>query len=122
MSPSLSSTKNSNISSGNASSSLNVDVFSQIPLQNPYSFVGTSPFFDAGALHLNYVKSPILKLANSNAGRGTALKIVKVGLLSKKDDLTAVGKKNSSRKWKGYSVVLSGSQLLFFVSHHAVVK
>lgn len=42
------------------------------------------------------------------------LRITKVGLLSRKEDVLD-GKKASSRKWKTYSVVLTGSQLLFFV-------
>lgn len=45
----------------------------------------------------------------------STLKITKVGLLSRKDDLTEGGKKAASRKWRGWSVVLTGSQLLFFV-------
>lgn len=41
---------------------------------------------------------------------------MKIGQLSRKDDLNIYGEKSSSRKWRGYSVVLSGGQLLFFVS------
>lgn len=44
------------------------------------------------------------------------LKITKVGLLSRKEDLAEGGKKAASRKWKAWTVVLTGSQLLFFVS------
>lgn len=46
----------------------------------------------------------------------SSLKITKIGLLSRKEDLAEGGKKAASRKWKGWSVVLTGSQLLFFVS------
>lgn len=45
----------------------------------------------------------------------SSLKITKIGLLSRKEDLAEGGKKAASRKWKGWSVVLTGSQLLFFV-------
>lgn len=45
----------------------------------------------------------------------STLKITKVGLLSRKEDLAEGGKKAQSRKWRGWSVVLTGSQLLFFV-------
>lgn len=45
----------------------------------------------------------------------SSLKITKVGLLSRKEDLVEGGKKAPSRKWRGWSVVLTGSQLLFFV-------
>lgn len=42
------------------------------------------------------------------------LKVTKVGLLNRKDDILEGGKKASNRKWKLWSVVLTGSQLLFF--------
>mgnify|MGYP002718776048 FL=1 len=45
----------------------------------------------------------------------SSLKITKVGLLSRKEDLVEGGRKAPSRKWRGWSVVLTGSQLLFFV-------
>lgn len=48
----------------------------------------------------------------------STLKITKVGLLSRKEDLAEGGKKAASRKWRGWSVVLTGSQLLFFVRAH----
>ena len=43
-----------------------------------------------------------------------SLKIIKVGLLNKKDDTSAGGKKAASRKWKPWTVVLTASRLLFF--------
>lgn len=43
-----------------------------------------------------------------------SLKIVKIGVLSRKEDFVQ-GKKSASRKWKSWSVILTGSQLLFFV-------
>lgn len=46
----------------------------------------------------------------------SSLKITKIGLLSRKEDLAEGGKKAASRKWRGWSVILTGSQLLFFVS------
>lgn len=49
----------------------------------------------------------------------SSLKITKIGLLSRKEDLVEGGKKAASRKWKEWSVILTGSQLLFFVSSHA---
>jgi hypothetical protein len=42
------------------------------------------------------------------------LKVTKVGLLNRKDDILEGGRKASNRKWKLWSVVLTGSQLLFF--------
>ncbi|EAU92878.2 ARF guanyl-nucleotide exchange factor [Coprinopsis cinerea okayama7 len=43
-----------------------------------------------------------------------ALRIAKAGLLNRKDDITGRGKRAAIRKWKTWSVVLTGSQLLFF--------
>jgi hypothetical protein len=42
------------------------------------------------------------------------LKITKVGLLNRKDDILEGGKRAMSRKWKVWSVILTGSQLLLF--------
>jgi len=42
------------------------------------------------------------------------LKMAKVGLLDRKDDTVEGGKKAINRKWKTWSVILTGSQLLFF--------
>jgi hypothetical protein len=41
------------------------------------------------------------------------LKITKVGMLTRKEDVGDGGKKASTRKWRTWSVVLTGSQLLF---------
>jgi hypothetical protein len=50
----------------------------------------------------------------SSKGKTWNLKITKCGLLNRKDDMSEGGKKNTNRKWKFWSVVLTGSQLLFF--------
>lgn len=50
----------------------------------------------------------------SSKGKTWNLKITKCGLLNRKDDTSEGGKKNANRKWKSWSVVLTGSQLLFF--------
>lgn len=42
------------------------------------------------------------------------LKVTKVGLLIRKDDTVEGGKRATNRKWKTWSVILTGSQLLFF--------
>ena len=41
------------------------------------------------------------------------LKVIKAGVLNKKDDLAEGGKKALNRKWKTWGVVLSDSHLLF---------
>ena len=43
-----------------------------------------------------------------------ALKVTKIGLLNRKDDVLEGGKRASNRKWKQWTVILTGSQLLFF--------
>ncbi|KAF9569725.1 hypothetical protein CPC08DRAFT_701617 [Agrocybe pediades] len=51
------------------------------------------------------------------AGRSSQtwnLKITKIGVLNRKDDFLPGGRRSSNRKWKAWSVILSGSQLLFF--------
>ncbi|GAA6032196.1 hypothetical protein JCM8097_007120 [Rhodosporidiobolus ruineniae] len=165
-----------------------VDVESHIPSKSPFSFTGTTAFFDATKLHTLFARAPILQittrsrsssksspsplvtpalaapplpgttpstisppgaaalaLSSSTASaldgsplaptvsNGTfiadppkrkdkatvsSLKITKTGLLSRKEDLAEGGKKAASRKWKGWSVVLTGSQLLFFKDPH----
>ncbi|GAA5932947.1 hypothetical protein JCM3775_005272 [Rhodotorula graminis] len=149
-----------------------VDVESLIPPKSPFSYTGTTSFFDATKLHALFARAPVLQISNrprssskSQASQITAvapyspspsaagsaipahlagaplaptvsngtfvdppkkkdrppvstLKITKVGLLSRKDDLTEGGKKAASRKWRGWSVVLTGSQLLFFKDPH----
>ncbi|KAK7058815.1 hypothetical protein VNI00_001439 [Paramarasmius palmivorus] len=42
------------------------------------------------------------------------LKITKVGVLNRKDDYLEGGKKAASRRWRPWSVILTGSQLLLF--------
>jgi hypothetical protein len=42
------------------------------------------------------------------------LKVAKVSLLDRKDDIVEGGKKATNRKWKTWSIILTGSQLLFF--------
>lgn len=42
------------------------------------------------------------------------LKVTKAGLLQRKDDTAEGGRKASNRKWREWSVILTGSQLLFF--------
>jgi hypothetical protein len=42
------------------------------------------------------------------------LKVTKVGTLQRKDDTIEGGKRAPSRKWREWTVILTGSQLLFF--------
>lgn len=43
-----------------------------------------------------------------------SLRVTKVGVLNRKDDILPGGKKSTSRKWRTWGVILTGSQLLFF--------
>lgn len=47
-------------------------------------------------------------------GEILTLRVTKVGVLWRKDELAEGGRRASSRKWREWSVVLTGSQLLFF--------
>lgn len=42
------------------------------------------------------------------------IKVISMGVLSRKDDLLEGGRRAPSRKWKEWGVLLTGSQLLFF--------
>jgi hypothetical protein len=48
------------------------------------------------------------------SGEVLTLRVTKVGILNRKDDVLEGGKKSSNRKWKPWSVILTGSQLLLF--------
>ncbi|KAG5726117.1 PH and SEC7 domain-containing protein C26F1.01 [Termitomyces sp. T112] len=78
----------------------------------------SSPFFSkgtisgiAGSSGSSGVTTPAV--TPIPAGEIWSLKLTKVGLLSRKDVLEG-GRKAANRKWKYWSVVLTGSQLLFF--------
>lgn len=112
-------------------------------LENPFSYEGTDGPWDEHELHEAFLTANIVHVeAPSNQrtlpvftvgtiGQSPAagvdplsslnsdaeiwnLKLTKVGLLNRKDDTLERGKKSSNRKWKTWSVVLTGSQLLFF--------
>lgn len=118
---------------------LRIDVEQSIPSESPFSCVGSRPNLDLDSLHRAFTQDPYLlqivppaKRKNSAAGllsttpsKASApepdviLRITKVGLLSRKDDLGGRGggegdKKSSAKKWKSWSVILTSSQLLFF--------
>ncbi|SCZ87898.1 BZ3500_MvSof-1268-A1-R1_Chr2-3g05366 [Microbotryum saponariae] len=136
---------------------LRIDISLAIPSRSPFSFTGTTSFFNATTLHRLFAQAPVLQthshsstsLSASN-GRSRSksveallegapltlmnsttsyvppstpkpkqdvvsnIKVTKVGTLSRKEDLAEGGKKAASRKWKAWSVVLTGSQLLFY--------
>lgn len=117
---------------------LRVDIEQHIPADSPFSCMGTQPFLDvdrlqrqfANSLPLQFTtpktarrKSSVVNLTAALGGSGvpkqppadfSTLKITKVGLINRKEDTPVNGKKPSGRKWKNWSMVLTGSQLLFF--------
>ena len=45
---------------------------------------------------------------------GCVVKLVKIGILNRKDDIVEGGKRAIARKWKGWSAIVTNSQLLFY--------
>lgn len=79
---------------------------------DPARVASTTPFFGAGGSAAGpFAFAGDLNLPGSE--ETWSLKVTKVGLLNRKDDLLEGGRKASNRKWKTWSVVLTGSQLLF---------
>ncbi|KAE9410923.1 hypothetical protein BT96DRAFT_961604 [Gymnopus androsaceus JB14] len=79
---------------------------------DPARVASTTPFFGAGGSAAGpFAFAGDLNLPGSD--ETWSLKVTKVGLLNRKDDLLEGGRKASNRKWKTWSVVLTGSQLLF---------
>lgn len=114
-----------------------------MPLENPFTYEGISGPWDEQELHEASVKANTIHIEVPSVQRtptmfglhsgGTpsvsndiesaddsrpvetwSLKVTKVGLLNRKDDIVEGGKKSSNRKWRTWSVILTGSQLLFF--------
>ncbi|KAJ6519521.1 hypothetical protein C8R45DRAFT_951795 [Mycena sanguinolenta] len=57
---------------------------------------------------------PDTGVSPETSGVVSTLRITKVGILNRKDEFLEGGKKASSRKWRPWSVILTGSQLLLF--------
>jgi hypothetical protein len=122
---------------------LRVNVEKYVPQENPYSHQGMGGPWDDKELQYAFARASVIEVAtvdnprnlssfamsfpNSLAGGGAAfpknlstageiwtLKVAKAGSLNRKDDFLEGGKKTISRKWKAWSVVLTGSQLLLF--------
>ena len=119
---------------------LRVNVDAYIPRENPYSYEGTDGPWVEQELQRAFAKANVIEVAVDShrlssffgiSVRGTpappmssseiaappvicTIKVTKVGLLNRKDDLLEGGKKAANRKWKPWSVVLTGSQLLLF--------
>jgi hypothetical protein len=111
---------------------LRVDVNSYIPLENPFTYEGTNGPWHEEYPHNIFLKALLIDMElplafrsmfslYSNVSAATPdgcqetcrMKVIKAGVLNKKDDLAEGGKKAMSRKWKTWGVVLSSSHLLF---------
>ncbi|WWD20709.1 hypothetical protein CI109_105185 [Kwoniella shandongensis] len=115
---------------------LRVDVEKQILAENPFSCLGTRPFLDCEGLSRAFASAhslmiptptslsqrkvtgklatPAKKARIGDHGESEmVLRVTKAGLLSRRDDGPDTGKK-ANRKWKSWSVILTGSQILFF--------
>lgn len=109
-----------------------------IPEDDPYSYTGTAYDFNIPHLARAYMSAPSIEIAaqrstppaggsaqwpgpelSSASSIGGAdepsvtLRVFKVGIISRKDDITDKSKKQN-RRWKPCGMILSSSQLLFF--------
>ena len=121
---------------------LRVDIHSYIPLNTPYFYQGTGGPWDEDQLLRAFATANVVEVTsenrhmaspwfNLNVGGGPSsvamiaspafpvmhdvvtLKVTKVGPLQRKDEYLEGGRKANGRKWKEWSVLLTGSQLLF---------
>lgn len=65
------------------------------------------------------ISSPMLPTSSANSDavpthHGCVVKLVKVGILNRKDDTVEGGKRAIARKWKGWGAIMTHSQLLFY--------
>ncbi|CED82793.1 Guanine nucleotide exchange factor [Phaffia rhodozyma] len=130
--------------SQNLTHTLRASVEPHIPTHNPFSYVGPKGYLDTNELQTAFSEADMIMIApaaavgstapggrkgsaglgfgisgtkedtQGPADKGLTLKLTKFGLLSRKEDLIEGGKKASNRRWKEWSVILTGSQLLFF--------
>ncbi|KIO20475.1 hypothetical protein M407DRAFT_81501 [Tulasnella calospora MUT 4182] len=118
---------------------LRKEVEIEIPEQNPFLYTGTAARWDEAKLQRAFAEAESVEIANPTPPRrrgsvltlsigndsanadddfdreqSIVLKVTKLGVLNRKEDLLEGGKRSSNRKWKEWSVLLTGSQLLFF--------
>ena len=80
------------------------------------NYKASPPFFglSGGGLPSSMMNMGAMPGIYPETGEIWTLKVTKVGLLNRKDDTLEGGKKSINRKWKIWSVILTGSQLLLF--------
>jgi len=107
---------------------LRLGIDRQIPSESPFTTMDTSTY-DTEALHTAFARATVIHVTlpgkrktstgilSSTPTRGAppvevVLKITKVGVFSRTDDHGET-KKGVNKKWKNWTVILTGSQLLF---------
>lgn len=119
---------------------LRVDVEGVMSLDNPYTFRGPTDdasyegthgrFLRARSADLNLetssvtpaffnISSPMLPTGSVNDDtvptyHGCVVRLVKFGILNRKEDTVEGGKRAIARKWKGWGVIMTHSHLLFY--------
>lgn len=109
---------------------LRPDLDDTIPEDTPFSYTGSLPTFDVDRLNSSFLHAPSIEILTTKPtgeqpGMGNpaadeveeevvSLKVTKVGIVNRKDDMSDGGKKSASRKWKTSGLLLTGSQLLLF--------
>ncbi|KAL1748872.1 hypothetical protein HDZ31DRAFT_28634, partial [Schizophyllum fasciatum] len=84
---------------------------------DPTALQRVNPFFSisATAQPSPMIASPLGELGRTlPQERIYTLKLTKVGMLNRKEDLLEGGRKSTNRKWRPWCVMLTGSQLFFF--------
>jgi hypothetical protein len=124
-----------------------VDVEEYIPLENRYTYQGTSGPWDERDMHATFSKAGTIEVRGADRRMSTSvfalniggfasanssphqpsgfsyshqvstLKVAKAGLLTRKDTTLDLGKRAKATKWRLWSVILTSSQLLFFRGH-----
>lgn len=86
-----------------------------IEVGNPDPTRATPPFFGLSAVGSpSAVQSGTSLDIHPIASDVSTLRVVKTGVLNRKDEMLEGGKRAVNRKWRPWSVILTGSQLLFF--------
>ncbi|KAN0066526.1 hypothetical protein ACQY0O_000620 [Thecaphora frezii] len=122
---------------------LRADIDQLIPEDTPYSYTGTLADFNIDRLNAAFLHAPSIEIATGRpatmapptsswvgleaaahmhfqnvqpqySDEVVSLKVTKVGVVSRKDDVGDGGRKTASRKWKTCGLLLTGSQLLLF--------
>ncbi len=119
---------------------MNVEQY--IPFENHYSYKDSSGVWNEENTHEIFINASVIEVVGSDrrmstlgfalnfggtgathqnsrqlsgsSNLGSALRVVKVGLLYRRDTSLDIGKRVKAGKWRLWSVILTNSQLLFF--------